>query len=250
MSERETFLPETGERALIVGGTGSGKTAFATWVIRRLPDTPVIIFDTKDEEKFPRLPNSIIVSTKEEILEQSENVEIDYIIVRPPIHLLNDPVALDDYLLFIYMHIRNVVVFIDEGYTFHTNGREHRGLVALYTRGRSKGITTIMCSQRPVRISRFCISESQKVYVFRLMDRRDRKTLSEVIPNYDDFPNPQKHWFYYFEAGNDEPELFRPVKLDAGMDTGYTDAASGEEKDQENASILDNPEPGTKHVWV
>lgn len=243
---RYSFLPDRGERALIVGQTGSGKTAFCVWMMMRIPYAPIIIYDTKDETKFQRLPDSKIVVTMQEVAEAYDDEELDYIIVQPPVELLGKPDLLDDYLWFHYQHLRDSVCYIDEATTFHNNGRAYKGLIALLSRGRSRGITTIVSTQRPQGISRLCITEAQKLYIFRLGDRLDRKRLADVIPNFDDYKLPPKFGFYYFESGEDAPTMFKPVKLDRALDTGYTDVqpVPGEA----GASI--HQSPVTKHIWV
>lgn len=243
---RDTFLPGRGERALIVGQTGSGKTAFAVWMLYRILIAPIIIYDTKDEPKFTKLPNSKIVETPEQALEAYNDETIDYIVVRPPVELLGEPDELDKYLFYHYTHFRDSVAYIDEAYTFHAHGRAFKGLIALLSRGRSRGITTIISSQRPMMISRLCITEAQKVYAFRLSDRQDRKRLADIIPNFGDYPQPSKHGFYYYESGDEDAHIFRPVKLDRALDTGYTDAPA---PDQDNAPPLSTPPP-TKHLWL
>lgn len=250
MAERKPFIPEAGERALIVGQTGSGKTAFATWLLIRIPTAPVIIYDTKEEAKFPKLPNSVIVQSLGELKEQYDNPEVDYIVFRPPVEMLAHPDQLDDLLFYHYTHFKHSVAYIDEMYSFHNHGRAGRGLVALYTRGRSRGITTIGSTQRPVMVSRFAVTEAQKIYAFRLGDKADRKRLSDVIPNFADLPLPPKHGFYFYESGEDNPELFKPIKLDPSLDTGYVDASpeTGESDNGEGESS-DN-ELTTKHVWI
>lgn len=220
--EPKTVLPSEGEKLLIVGQNGSGKTAFASWVLERIPTSPTLIYDTKNEPKFPMLPKSKIAESWGEVMEAMDDGETDFVIFRPPLEDLNDPDVLDSYLLEHYHSLPQVPAYIDEGYSFHKNGREGPGLTALFTRGRSKGITTIICSQRPAKISRFCVTEAQRVAAFRLMDRKDRQRLADVIPNFDRLEPAKPFHFHYFQAGDDYPILYPPVPLTQGMDTGFS----------------------------
>jgi len=217
------LLPEPGERAFIAGQTGSGKTAFAVWLLERIETSPAFIYDTKEETKFDTLPNSKIVSTIEEADEAYSDPTLDYIIFRPPINVTSDPRALDDLLYHHWQYWRRSVAYIDETYMFHTNGRAGPGLLALMTRGRSREITVIMCTQRPAWISQFMVSEAQKFYIFFLNIANDKKRIAEIMPTFDKLPNPPKHGFYFFKAGESVATKYGAVKLAKTQDVGYTD---------------------------
>lgn len=242
------MMPQPGERALIVGQTGSGKTVFNIWLMERIPTAPIIIYDTKIEPKFEALPRSRVVETIAQMADAYHDVTIDYIVVRPSLDLMTDPEALDKYLYYHYLHFHHSVAYIDEGVTFHnTNGRAYIGLIGLMTRGRSKGITTILSTQRPRGISRTLLSESQKFFIFRVQDKDDRKRLGDVIPEFANMPLPPKHAFYFFESGEDAPQLFKPVKLDKRFDTGYVDVSAPEPG--ANELETDGPKP-LPHIWI
>jgi len=250
VTKQTQFFPQSGEHAIIIGQNGSGKTAFACWLLLRLPQSPVIIYDTKDEAKFPKLPASVVVSTMQEALSYKDDVEIDYIVVRPPLEILDEPDALNDMLLVHYHHMHNTVAYIDEAYTFQKGGRAGKGLIALLTRGRSRGISTIISTQRPVRLDRFCITEARKCYVFALNDIADKKRLDDVIPNFSSLPKPPKHGFYFFEVGEESAILMKPVELDKSLDTGYTDAANQPLNENETAVSTSEATTLAKHIWI
>lgn len=239
--DRPLWIPRQGERALTVGQTGSGKTTFQIWLLQRTQNSPIVIYDTKDEPKFLDLPNHRVATTLREANDAVDDVETDYVVFRPPVDILADPSSLDALLRFHYEHWRGVDAYIDELYSFHTGGNAGPGLVALYTRGRSRGISTFSSTQRPAFISRFSMSEAQVFFVFRLNDLKDRKRISEAsgMPLLE---NPPQHHFYIFRAGEDAARLVKPISVDGSKSYGYVDAppASSDEQDEN---------PVRSHLW-
>jgi hypothetical protein len=216
-----------GERGLIVGQTGSGKTAFACHMLINHPRAPVVIYDTKIEPKFDQLPRARVTGDMREVHDLSLDDEVWNIIYRPPLTIAVDPEQMDAALLHHYHALAHCDVFIDELYTFASNGRAGPGALALLTRGRSKGITTIMATQRPAWIPRICLTEAQRYYVFRLSDRQDVKRLADVLPDFDrlyDRRLPRYDWYFYDPGQMLEPKRMPKIMLDSKLDTGYNDA--------------------------
>ncbi len=221
------LIPKRGERAFVVGQTGSGKSAFvAQFLLPRVDISPVIIYDTKEEPKFDMLKPARVVSTQAGLDDAYGDQEVDYIIVRPPISVTSNPDALDAMLYHHYEFYPDSVAYIDELYQFVRNFRAGPGLQGLLTRGRSRGITTIMATQRPAFIPMFALTESQKFYVFFLAHEDDRKRIAKVIRGFSDLPDPAVHGFYFYELGpGNEIAKYGPIKLDKALDVGYTDTA-------------------------
>lgn len=214
------ILLKKGERGIIIGQTGSGKTRGAIWLIQQLPLSPVYIMDTKGEPAFDDIVREgediVIYNDGESFVKALKNkVQPVYSIVRPTADEMADPFEMDSILTAIYLANKSCVIYIDEAYQWHVNGRCGSGLIGLLTRGRSKGMTTILSTQRPAWISRFCFSESQRFYVYRLSDSRDMKNLGEFIPGFSGKGVAAKfHWWYYNNSEMiEEPTYFLPVPI-------------------------------------
>jgi energy-coupling factor transporter ATP-binding protein EcfA2 len=211
----EIPLPDFGERALIIGQTGSGKTNLAFQLLHKLPFAPFVIYDTKDENKFFHLPRSVMVTSESERDDAVKDDRYDFVILRPPAHITVDPVALDELLQSHYDNLQDVGAYIDEAYSFHhvSGNVGGRGLPSLLTRGRSRGQSLIVSTQRPSRISKFLYTEAQKFYVMFLAHADDRKTVGKFIPNYDIDGNPKRFGYWFLNQGDLSPKLFPPVAL-------------------------------------
>lgn len=215
------FFLQRGERGLNVGPTGSGKTEGAIFQLRNPCVYPVIIFDTKIEDKFFGVHDEdageslALIETFDDFVKLSKKPRKDwphYILVRPETHEMLEVEELDKYSQLVYAKFGSCFVYYDELYNWHKNGQCGPGLLGLLTRGRSKGKTLLMSTQRPSWISRFCFTESNRFYLYRQTDARDRKTIEAMVPNYASYKLPPKYYFYYFEVGEHEiPQLFMPV---------------------------------------
>jgi hypothetical protein len=80
-----------------------------------------------------------------------------------------------------------------------------------------------------------------------LLSDKDKKSVGDIIPNYDKYPNPTNHGFYFYKAGEEKPVLFPAIRLPKEMDKGYVDAIDEADTDPE---IIPEPEPNRKINWI
>jgi hypothetical protein len=217
------IIPELGERALIVAQTGAGKTALSIWMLQYLPAG--VIYDTKIDDKFLRLPGAVVADSWGDVTKHwyDEKQTYRFIVFRPPVDHVIDPDILDHYLVLHFHQLRGAMAYLDETSQFSNGGKPGPGLAGLATRGRSKGITTIFGTQRPVWVPRIVFTESQKFFIGMLPDERDRKTLEAVVPNFATLPVAPKYHFYYYDFDIGAPVLLKPVTREGVTDVGYVD---------------------------
>jgi len=216
---QDEFFLKRGERGLLVGQTGSGKSEGAIFHLQNAPVFPVIMYDTKIEDNLFKVSggqdNLMVANNFESFFKIAKMPKVeqpDYILVRPEVNEVLDVGELDKYVQLGYDRFGASYHYFDEAYNWHNNGRCGAPLLGMLTRGRSKGKTTLLATQRPSWISRFCFTESQKFFVYRLGDLRDRKTIDSMIPEFSSLPLPPKYHFYHYEVGHhDKAKLYKPV---------------------------------------
>lgn len=236
-------LPKQGDRAIVVGQTGQGKTEFVIWLLERLTSSPIVIYDTKGEPKFDAMPRTAVAHSHAAMIEALAHPEYDYIVFRVPPEIIADADELDALLWYHFQNLRGVDLYIDELYSFTSNGQAGRGLMSLLTQGRSHGFTTIMSVQRPARISLFPLTESQHFYIFFLIDKKDKNRLGDVIPDFEDMPAPPLYHFYYYATGSREgAQLMAPILLDKNRAKDY--------KPVDEPATPDEPDAGTQINWI
>jgi hypothetical protein len=247
-----SFLPAKGERALSIGQTGSGKTTFNRWLLERLPDAPIIIYDTKHDPKFDQLPGNRVAHTIDDVESALDDLSVDYVILRPPPIVTASPATLDRILMYHEEHWRNVDAYIDELYHFHKSNYAGPGLNGLYTRGRARGITTIGSTQRPAWVSGFIFSETQLFYVFDLARLSDRKKVGDFIEGYEDLKRPGKHEYYVYRQGEQlAPKLMKAIPIADAEKLGYTDVDKSHGTDAaESEPVEESPKPRGANFWL
>lgn len=195
-------LPGASDRITIVGRTGSGKTMAALWHLSHanFHRQPWIVIDPKIEETINSIDGAIQYDMESSQLPKRPGIYIVH--PRPTEDGLKQ---LNEFLLSIWEH-ENIGVYCDEGYLY----ADGDGFVSCLTQGRSKHIPMIICSQRPVMISRFCFSEANFFQVFSLNDKRDRAVVKGFVPLEKNFE--QKEFFsWYYDVSKNRLFQMAPV---------------------------------------
>lgn len=192
LSKIEFEPPREDEHLTIVGRNGTGKTQAGFWwlAIRNMALKPWFILDYKGARLLNSVPRARYIGHNEAPS-------------QPGLYVLKSRPDLEEetekwlWLLWSKMTAGNPSgLFIDEGYMLPEIRRG--AFDALLTQGREMENPVITLSQRPVRVSRTAFSEASHILAFDLNDRRDHKSLEEIVPSgfmKDEIPEYHSRWY-------------------------------------------------------
>jgi hypothetical protein len=211
--EIQTFqsLPKvdirSNDRIAIFGGTGQGKSKVAMWLFNSMNSPKKIILNSKpDKDLIKRWPN------------WQRNIQEE---VKPGVthiaRFFKFPDGIegwDDILS--HWKEGNILFYFDE-LPNHADAHRWSGhLQQIYQTGRSFGVGAITCSQRPMNVPNFTISEAQHVFIAYTQLQDDRKKLEGATGVKWDILRhiPPYHFGYYSQRlGITEPVILPPVLL-------------------------------------
>lgn len=199
-------LPNSSDRTMCVGRTGTGKTIFGLWLLslQAIDKMPWIVVDFKGEEQLDKIPNTREIDFR--FVPGKDDTGL-FILRCTPFDVENG--ELDKYLIKIWER-ENCGIFIDECYILGNS----KALNLCLTQGRSKHLPMILCSQRPVYCSRFCFSEASFIVIFDLNDDRDMDVIEGFTPlDYSEESELEKHQCFFYDVSENEIVRFNPVSM-------------------------------------
>lgn len=204
-------LPNNTQRLVCVGRTGTGKTVAALWHLSNYDlSRPWVCLNFKNDEHI-------------DSIDKAQHIDFDFVpskkdrgglyVLHPlPVDAKAPPgpgkkSELEIYLWKIWER-ENIGVFCDEALLVGGNP----AFDACLTQGRSKRIPMIICTQRPVWITRFAFSEADFVQAFHLNDERDRDTVESFTPlASEDFDDLGKYQSFYYDVSENDLVKLNPV---------------------------------------
>lgn len=202
---------EPGKRCLVLGRSGSGKTAGAAWLLQQsLPVTKKwVILNPKDDELLARMgphvdwePQAILDALK------TNNI----VVVHPDASILSDPMKLDKPLFDLVETEKPISFLIDELLYFQKgNSTAGPGIMGLLTRGRSRGQAMIATTQRPANISQYFYSEANYYAIYSLTQPADQDRVTDFT-NQPDLARERKPYYWvWYDVDKNISQEFGPV---------------------------------------
>lgn len=197
-------LPRIDEHVAILGCTGSGKTTLASFVLSKSPfdKMPFIAIDYKDDDLL-----ASISRLKEIGLHETIPRHAGLYVIRP---LPSDIEEMEKWLWKVWTACETGL-YVDEAYLL-PNKEAIKNILA---QGRSRRIPVIASSQRPVDVPRSIFTEASHIAVFRLNDRRDKKTVGEFTPDgmlENRLPDYHSFWYSVKDHQADDPVPYHVLK--------------------------------------
>lgn len=203
---------EPGQRGIISGRTGSGKSVLAGWFLSR-SSQHWIVFNPKHTAAYRHLDDAIMFR-KFDAKGLLRKIRKHKFVV---LNFRGEEASaefMDAVLLWLHEHVKNVGVAVDELYTMHgASGRAGEGLIGWLTRGRELKQSFLGLTQRPAWISRFLFSEADFIGSMDLVLEDDRKRLvTETGSGEFNIRLPGHRWLWY-NVADDEIAKFGPVPV-------------------------------------
>ena len=189
------------DRAVLIGATGCGKTTLARLLVEDPNKRYSVVYDAKISDaigEWSEGGRQVIYHD----FGQLQEAEEPRLIYRPPYTEERDPQAQDRFFEWVYFRYRTRL-YIDEAYSILGGSRPSFHLQACITRGRERGISTVIATQRPHNIPLIFLTESEHSYVFRLQGLSDRQRVEELtngLCTVDMQMGLANHEFYYFNV--------------------------------------------------
>jgi len=193
-----------GERAVAIGGSGTGKTEL---IMRVLPTSGRLLVLDPKRMFDPDFLNLQIVDDPSKVGSKQR------VLYRPKDSLLANIDAYDQVINRFYLK-GNSTIYCDDLVGIMDRNRFPNSLRTAYMLGRSKKVTCIASVQRPANVPTFVLSEANHFFVFKLVMPQDIKKIRDTLHDYDpDKIAEHRFSFQYNDTRFSEKSRFMRIAL-------------------------------------
>lgn len=197
------------DRGTLIGKTGSGKTTLAKFLLEDYAKPYSVTWNPKNSDTVNGWTHKKYTSMEELI-----DAEDKRIIYTPSVLKAEDEA--DQEVFFNWIYDRKYTrVYVDEATALIGGSNPPRYLTAIINRGRERGISSLIATQRPKRVPLNILSEAEHFYIFKVLLYDDRKRIEEICGiTLEQQSELNDYEFYYFNLSRG---LFpRKIKLNLG----------------------------------
>jgi len=192
------------DRGVLIGATGCGKTTLARFLIEDVNKPYSVVYDPKISESIGKWPHTFYYD-----FGQLQEAEERRLIYRPPVEEEQDAYAQNRFFQWVYWR-EHTRLYVDEAYALLGGSNPSFYLQACLSRGRERGISTLIATQRPSRIPLITLSEAEHFYIFRLNLPQDQRRIEEITGiTVEEQLSLEQFQFFYWNAITGR----HPVKL-------------------------------------
>lgn len=196
------------DRAVLIGMTGSGKTTAARRLLEDVAKPYSVVYDPKISESIDKW--TVEAGGVHEVytdFEKLQRAQEDRLIFRPNYREALDARAQDAFFQWVYEQCHQRV-YVDEAYSLLGGVNPSFHLQAILARGREKGISTVVATQRPKRIPIVTLSEAEHYYIFKVTQMGDRQWIAEQtgIDPLEQADLKEFEFFYYSQRAGDRSQ--------------------------------------------
>jgi hypothetical protein len=201
-----------GQRWIVAGRTGVGKTSLIARLLEWSPAQHWVILNPKHTRGYAGLPDAVTL-LKFDRDRFDRQIKAHRFVILNLSHGEAETEFMDDLVAYLHDTYRGLGLCVDELYTLHNNGVAGPGLIAWITRGRELRQSFVGMTQRPKFVSKFVFSEASAIIGMDLQLSDDRKTMREHTGSDKFLRRLTPFQWRYHDVARDVNILFGPVSL-------------------------------------